>query len=43
MNVDYEKTKSYYKELKKEDLYDCDYYKIFRLYIKLTYPEFDLY
>lgn len=43
MNVNYEKTKHYYKELKAEELCTCDYCKNFYLHIKSTYPELSLY
>lgn len=43
MKIDYEKTKRYYKELKVEDLCDCDYCKNFRLHIRSSYPELALY
>lgn len=43
MNVNFERTKQYYKELKEEELCTCDYCKNYYLHIKSTYPELSLY
>lgn len=43
MNVNFERTKQYYKELKEEELCTCDYCKNYYLHIKSTYPELSVY